>query len=679
MLRLDTKLSDINGIGPVRAKHLARLGCFTAEDLLQHVPSRYEDFSTFSSIKNLQPGNQATIRGKIQAVSTRRSFKKRLTITEALISDGTGTVKAIWFNQPYLKQNLKLGSEVLMAGKLSASRYGWQLEHPIYEPAERAGLNTGRLVPIYSLSGSITQKLIRNFIRHLLPLTNEVADWLPAEVQKKFNLLSLGSALKELHAPTNPKILANARTRLAFGELFLIHAQTSLSEEAWREGQAPRIPFHPSTKDFVSYLPWQLTPDQKIAAWKIIQDLSSDKPMCRLLQGDVGSGKTIVAGLAAYNASLAGWQTALLSPTEVLANQHFKSLSQLFERTNIQVGLLTRSQREMAHKSKVKLLDIQQDLEQSKIDILIGTHALLQPEIRFNKLGLLIIDEQHRFGVEQRQALLLGRPTTPHLLSLSATPIPRSLALTIYGNLELSVIKTLPSGRKPITTRMLSAKERDVAYELIKQEIADGHRAFIIYPLIEESETQNVRAAENEHERLSQEVFPSITLGLLHGRLPAKEKNEIMEKFRRGETPILISTSVIEVGVDVPEATVIMIENAERFGVAQLHQFRGRVGRSPRPSYCFLVSENTNSPTIQALIKYQSGFDLAEFDLSHRGPGNLLGELQSGWAGLKYSALATPQLIAQSQQAVHMLRNIDHTLSRWPKLLIKIRNLSHPE
>jgi ATP-dependent DNA helicase RecG len=684
MLSLSSQLNQVSGIGPTLARRLSRLNLHTIQDLGEHLPARYEDFSSLTTLSKVKVGEQVTLCGKIQIIKTRRTWRRRLTITEALISDGHDSVKAVWFNQPYLAQTLKPGDEIMLAGKLSSSSYGLQIEHPVYETAERAGIHTGRLVPIYPLNSELTQRALRNLLFKIRPLLKDLPEWLPDDIRQAAKLPSLAMAIDKLHWPTTWADVTAGRRRIIFNELFLTHLQARLARQKLNQSPAPVIPFSPQTKELVSQLPWTLTQDQKISAWEIIKDLGKSEPMFRLLQGDVGSGKTIVAGLAALNAALAGWQTALIAPTEILAQQHFISLSKLFKTWPITVGLLTRGQHQLSSgAATLTASKIKQQTANGNIQLLVGTHAVLQKTVTFHKLGLVIVDEQHRFGVEQRQNLLINHQITPHLLSLSATPIPRSLALTIYGDLDISLLKTLPAGRQPITTTIVPPNERSQAYQLIRQEINKGHRAFIICPLIDESDILGVRAATQEHERLAKEIFPDFKIGLLHGKLSSQTKAEVMQKFKQGATPILVSTSVVEVGVDVPEATVMTIEGADRFGLAQLHQFRGRVGRSERRSWCLLLTDNTNPQALkrlQALVKYPNGFDLAEFDLKSRGPGDLLGQTQSGFLKLRWAELANQTLLTSVRQQAKYLLDLDPTLKLWPKLKTKLGQLSfHPE
>ncbi len=687
MLSLSSQMNAISGIGPALTKKLAKLEINTIQDLLWYLPTRYEDYSQITTVKNLKVGTKATIKGRITLINSRRSWKRRLTITEALINDDTGTIKAVWFNQPYLSQTLKAGDTILLAGQLTRSHYGWQLEQPTYEPVTKGGLHTSRLVPYYPLRGLITNHWWRNLINKVIPLAKSIPDWLPAEIKTKAKVISLNQAVGQLHFPqTQGEVLAGRR-RLTFDELFLINLQAKLALLELQNQTAPAIPYDQETKNFVANLPWQLTPDQKKSAWEIIKDLGKPQPMFRLLQGDVGSGKTIVAGLAALNAVKAGWPVAFLAPTEILAYQHFLTLSKLFAKYPITIALLTHSQHQLTAvnkpATKITAATIKKELKAGNINIAVGTHSLLQADVFWHKLGFIIVDEQHRFGVEQRRHLLTRTgKTVPHFLSLSATPIPRSLALSIYGDLSLSLLKTLPSGRLPITTKIITPSKRTVAYELMKQEIANSHRVFIICPLIEENDQWGVKAVTTEFARLSSQVFPDIKIGLLHGKLSGQQKIEALHNFKTGQTPILVTTSVVEVGVDIPEATIMAIEGAERFGVAQLHQFRGRVGRSDKPSYCLLfTNEEINfSKRLEALVKYANGFDLAEFDLADRGPGSLMGEIQSGYLNLRYADLVNPELLATVRAATDYTLKTDPEFTNWPQIKQQLKNTDfHPE
>lgn len=685
MLLLKDHINHIPGVGLRTGERLGKLGLTTIHDLLNHFPTRYEDFSRLRPISELGVGEKVTVAGRVQLISARRARGRRLSITEALVSDDTGTLKAVWFNQPYLAQSLHVGDRVLLAGKLVSSNYGLQLEHPTWELEERGGIHTGRLVPQYPLTANLTQRQLRNVVARILPAARTLPDWLPAKVVHWAKLMPLGQAVETLHFPNSREELRQARMRVTFDELFLMHLKSRLARQSLLGETAPKIPFTPQTKTFVEKLPWPLTADQRVAAWEIIKGLGGNQPMLRLLQGDVGSGKTIVAGLAALNAAAAGWQTALLAPTEILAYQHFVTLGQLFKNWPVRIGLLSRGHHEATGKTGIvtaaKLKAMSGD---GKLDILVGTHSLLQNSVAFRKLGLIIVDEQHRFGVLQRQALIQNSSkTVPHFLSLSATPIPRSLALTLFGDLDISLLHTLPKGRQPITTAIIPPDGRAGAYKMIRREVNNGNLAFIVCPLIDESDAGGVRAATAERERLHKEVFPDIALGLLHGKMKPHEKRVAMQNFQSGATPILVCTSVVEVGVDVPKATIIAIEGAERFGLAQLHQLRGRVGRSDLASHCLLMAETNetaSNPRLVALTRYTNGFNLAEFDLKTRGPGDLLGSTQSGFLRLRFAELADAKLLTLVRSTVDYFLKADPNLANLPSIKAKLGDLDvHPE
>ncbi|MFA4818332.1 MAG: ATP-dependent DNA helicase RecG [Patescibacteria group bacterium] len=686
MLSLLNPITNISGIGPAMAKKLATLEIFTVNDLLWHLPIRYEDYSQITPIKQLTAGDKVTIKGRVNLISARRSFKSRLTITQAVISDDTGSIKAIWFNQPYLIKNLKAGDIILLSGKLSLSNYGLQLEQPTYEPSKTYGVHTGRLVPYYSLHGLLNNHWLRTQINKVLPLAKGINDWLPAAIKNQAKIINLNQTIIQLHFPKNHNDILQARRRLAFDELYLINLQAKLARQSLRQLKSPVIDYSPDTKNFVAGLPWQLTVDQKQAAWKIIKDLGQAKPMFRLLQGDVGSGKTIVAGIAALNAVKAGWQVALVAPTEILAKQHFHTLADLFKDYPISLALLSRGYHLLNRPNdnkKTTSASIKKLLAEDKINIIVGTHSLLQKTIQWARLGFVIIDEQHRFGVEQRR-YLMNQPQAlyPHLLSLSATPIPRSLALSIYGDLDISLIKSMPSGRLPITTKIVEPNQRTAAYQLIKQEIAEQNRVFIICPLIEDDDEGGQKSVTTEADRLAQEVFKSIKIGRLHGKMSSQQKTEAMNNFKNGTTPILVTTTVVEVGVDVPEATIMAIEGAEHFGIAQLHQLRGRVGRSSRQSYCLLFTDQKNNlpSRLQAMVKYQNGFALAEYDLAERGPGSLLGDIQSGYFNLKYADLVNAELLVTVRNAAQYTIQTDPNFTKWPQIKQQLKNIDfHPE
>jgi ATP-dependent DNA helicase RecG len=678
-LDLATSISVISQVGKTTANRLKKLGIETVEDLIFYYPFRWQDFSQISEIAELQPIEAITVRGKIQLIKNRRSWAKKKILTEALVADKTGSIKVIWFNQPFLTKILTPGDEIYLSGKVDFNRYTLQLVNPVYEKVTRGTTtHTARLVPIYSLTENLTQKQIRFLSKSVMPAVALIKDWLPAEIIKEFHLFDLNTALRQIHFPKNYKLLDQAIRRLKFDELFLFQLQITLSKVEIDSSLAEAIKFaEKQTKEFVGSLPFKLTDDQKKAAWQIISDVQKDRPMNRLLEGEVGSGKTVVAAIVMFNVALNDFQSVLMAPTEILAGQHYKTIINLLKKTKIKVALLTRSQRLIDDKSVTKKKILNQ-LKSGEVKIVIGTHALIQEGIEFKNLALAIIDEQHRFGVEQRKLLRekSGDPQTiPHLLSMTATPIPRSLALTLYGDLDLSLIKELPKERKKVITEIVEATNRQQTYDFIQNEIKAGRQIFVICPLIDPSDKLGVKAVTEEYEKLKKEVFPDLKIVMLHGKLKSEEKEKVMANFLAKQSDILVSTSIVEVGVDVPNATVMLIEGADRFGLAQLHQFRGRVGRANYQSYCFLFTDNTSQKTktrLQALVEAKDGFELAELDLKFRGPGEIYGTVQSGLPVFKIAQLSDHEIISQTKKATEM---VGPNLEKYPILKKKIDQL----
>ncbi len=668
MINLSSKISDLSRVGKVGAKLLKKLGLENIQDLLFYLPFRYDDFSLISKIADLQVGQTTNVRGEIQLIQNKRSFKRRINITEALISDETDSLKIIWFNQPFLAKNLKPGDLVSLAGRVSESQGQLTMISPQYEKVYGADLvHTQGLIPNYHLTEGLTQKQLRYFIKQIITLADGVPEWLPKNIIKKIGLIDLATALKKIHFPKNKEDVEPARRRLAFSELFLRQLKSQMIKKEISERQAISIKFQEAaTKDFVGGLPFQLTDDQKKAAWEIIQDLGKARPMSRLLEGDVGSGKTVVAAMAMLNVVINKKRAALMAPTEILAEQHFNSLNNLFKNSEFKIGLLTGTK---------KIKDV------NEFDIIVGTHAIIQKKVNIENLALAIVDEQHRFGVNQRQQIIdfnKKDDSVPHFLSLTATPIPRSLALAIYGDLDLSIIKTLPKNRKPIITKLVKETERQKAYNFIREQIKSGRQIFVICPLIDESDNLETKSVKAEHKRLAEEIFPEFKIGLLHGKMKSADKDAVMKSFSNKEMDILVSTSVIEVGIDVPNASVILIEGAERFGLAQLHQFRGRVGRSEHQSYCLLFpskEENNSDKTMDrlgALEKYNDGFMLAKIDLKMRGAGEIYGDTQSGFPELQIASLFDYELIKKSAEEAAAIIKIDSDLRAHPLLREKL-------
>ncbi|MDP2586849.1 MAG: ATP-dependent DNA helicase RecG [Candidatus Komeilibacteria bacterium] len=687
MLTLETSIENLTKVGKTVASRLQNLGIFNVLDLLNYYPFRYDDFSTLKKIKDLQPGDIATVKGKIELLANKRSFKKKMFITECFLSDETGSIKATWFAQPFIAKVLKNGDEVYFSGKVDGDLFNHYLKNPSYEKVSDQTTHTARLVPIYAATEGISQKQLRFLIKQALSVVDLIEDDLPEQIKTFWQLIDLTRALKQIHFPENKAELEQARTRLKFNELLGWHLQNILLKKDVQESLAAPIQFNEEqTKKLVNNLSFQLTDAQRKSAWQILIDMAKTKPMNRLLEGDVGAGKTVVAALAIANAGLNGFQSALLAPTEILAFQHFLAFKEILGPLNLNVALLTRSKGQVFNTadnapttlSKAKLL---KTIANGEIQLVIGTQALLEDKVIFNKLGLAVIDEQHRFGVEQRQKLRekSGDPaTTPHFLSMTATPIPRTLALTWYGDLDISVLDELPPDRKKPITQLFSPNKRNQAYEFILEKIKEGRQAFIICPLIEESDKLGVKSATEEYQKLKEEIFPQLNIGLLHGKLKPKEKDRIMAEFAGGQTDILVATSVVEVGVNVPNASVMIIESAERFGLAQLHQFRGRVNRSRHQAYCLLFTASQAEKSLNrlnTLVNCYDGFKLAEEDLKQRGAGNLLGLQQSGVWNFKLASFADTNLLEQTKKAADLIA------SDYPEFMQRLKDTTviHPE
>lgn len=671
-LTLDSPVTSIRGVSTAYARRLARLDVRTVRDLVYLFPRRYDDFSALKTIAQLEYGEEATVIATIWEVQNRESRRGQV-ITRALVSDGTATMQVTWFNQPYLAQRLQPGRQIVLSGKVEAYLGRLTMSSPAWEPLERELIHTARLVPVYPLTEGIGARWLRRLIKSLIDLwAPHLRDPLPEDLRRKYDLISLPTAMSQIHFPDNRQMLAAARRRLCFDEFLLI--QLGVLRQRWEWQQWPGRPLiidHDLTNIFVSSLPYALTNAQQRALGEILADLAKDKPMSRLLQGDVGSGKTVVATAALLNAIVNGAQAAIMAPTEILAEQHYQTISALLEaaadhaarqgRTfprpvvRLLIGSLSQGEKEALHHS----------IAAGEVDIVIGTHALIQESVVFKDLALAVIDEQHRFGVNQRAALR-SKGYSPHVLVMTATPIPRTLALTIYGDLDLSVIDEMPPGRRRIETHWLSALERERAYNFVRAQVEKGRQAFIICPLVEESEKIEARAATAEYERLQSEIFPDLKLGLLHGRMKGEDKEAIMNAFRRGEYHILVSTAVVEVGIDVPNATVMLVEGANRFGLAQLHQFRGRVGRGEHPSYCLLLADTPSlegEQRLRIIEETDDGFKLAEEDLKMRGPGEFFGTRQAGLPDLKVARLSDVHVLEAARAAAKEIFERDPTLS----------------
>ncbi|MDO9509802.1 MAG: ATP-dependent DNA helicase RecG, partial [Candidatus Magasanikbacteria bacterium] len=697
---------------------LKRLNIKNIGDLLSYFPFRYEDYRQLYKISELKSGMTATVLARVEFINSKRSRRRGKNITEAMFSDDSGSLRAVWFNQPFIAKNLQTGDQIYLSGKISDDMFGVKMNSPYYEKNKNIQTHTARMVPMYPLTHGITQKQMRFLIEQVLPVTEKIKDWIPEKVLEKFDLVPLKDSLQGIHFPKDDVDLKQSTDRLKFDELFLLQLKSEITRTKRTSEKAPKINFFETEiKSFVSSLPYKLTDTQRVSAWEILQDLQKGIPMNRLLSGDVGSGKTIVAGICLLNVVLNGYQGVLMAPTEILTTQHYDTLCKLLG-DKVRIAILTNSQSKIInHKSKIESKsgqkkEVLDKIEHGEIDIIIGTHALLGDKVNFSKLGMVVVDEQHRFGVEQRKTIknkmkdhpspppslkatdgqaLLGKEgiTGTHFLSMTATPIPRSYALMVYGDLDISIISQMPLGRKKIMTRLVEEHNRQKAYEFIGAQVKQGRQVFVICPLIEDKQKEEDLGVEvnnyqpvwnvslekksvmSEYEKLSKNIFLNLRVGYLHGKMKGEEKDEVMKKFKNKEIDILVSTSVVEVGIDIPNATVMMIEGAERFGLAQLHQFRGRVGRSEFQSYCFLFPQK-HAQKVNERLKYfekeNNGFKLAEKDLEIRGPGDVYGKVQSGEENLRLAKLTDQVLIKKAREVA---KEIATEFSKYPTIKAK--------
>lgn len=683
MINLETKIEKYFNTKPKQVEKLKKLGLQVVGDFLYHFPARYDDLSKVVSITELRPEEPATVSGEIIKFGLKKSWRKKISIIEIYLQDETGTIRATWFNQKYLIDIFAKNKNIRLSGKVKLDKNGFYISNPTWEIAQKKALHTGRIVPIYPETKGISSKWLRWQIENIFQNGFNIKDPLDKEVLEKYNLPPLEKALYDIHFPKSENSYLVAQKRFAFFDMFLIQLRALQIKKNLRQESANQLKYKKVwIEKFIKSLPFELTSDQKKSYAEIKKDLEKKHPMNRLLNGDVGSGKTMVAMLSSLQAVSNGFQVAIMAPTEVLAFQHFKGFSKMFSGLDISIGLLTNTYKlinnkgvishqpsviedglkisenknsnieklirnskleirnSSANEIKITREQLLKNIKDGDIDIVIGTHAIIQKDIRFKNLALIIIDEQHRFGVAQRGYLQQRsseindgiKNKVPHFLTMTATPIPRTISMTLLGSLDVSLISEMPKNRKPIITKIVLPSNQNSVYNFVKEEIENGRQAFVILPLVEESEKlSELKAAISEHERLSRDVFPELKLGLLHGRMKGKEKEEIMLNFKNKKTDILVSTSVIEVGIDIPNATVMIIEEAYRFGLSQLHQFRGRVGRGEYQSYCFLFSKNSTD-RLKILEKYTDGFEVAQKDLELRGPGDFIGSRQSGLA-----------------------------------------------
>ena len=678
---INAPITAIKGISSILATKFNKLGVQTIRDLLYFFPYRHLDYSQRKTVSQLAEGYEQTItanvwQAKVIYLGGRRS-------TEAIVGDATGNVRVVWFNNPYLAKKLVPNMRLVISGKVGLFGGRYVFESPEWELAEDKELiHTGRLIPLYSLTQGLRPRQMRKLMKEVVDQWAwHVNDFLPSDMRVRCKLLELPEAINQAHYPDDETTRDQARVRLAFDELFLLQLGVLGRKRDRQEGEtANPLHTHKAILDaFLKSLPYELTQAQHRVLTELLFDLKKPQPMSRLLQGEVGSGKTIVATAALLMAAVNGSQGAFMAPTEILAEQHFNNICELLSQSNHQEkaeeylhsysGLLPEPVTVALLIGDIKPArkqEIQQLIQDASIDIVIGTHALIQKDVEFSKLGLVVVDEQHRFGVKQRSTLR-QKGSSPHVLVMTATPIPRTLALTLYGDLELSVIDQLPPGRQTIKTKWLQPVQRDKAYSFISRQVTEGRQAFIICPLVEESEAIQAKAAVAEYQHLSKKIFPELRLGLLHGRMSSADKDAVMRRFRSGELNILVSTPVVEVGIDVPNATVMLIESADRFGLSQLHQFRGRVGRGQEQSYCLLLTENPSivaKGRLDILENVQDGFVLAEEDLKLRGPGEFFGTRQSGLPDLRMAKLSDVVLLELARREATKLFQIDRNMEK---------------
>lgn len=657
-MNLTDSVETLKGIGPKTAEVLKKAGIRTVRDFFYNLPRDYENFQAAESIAEMRPG-KVVIKGKIDSLSTRRAKRRRLSITEGVVRDNTGAVKVVWFNQGYRIKQFSPEKEYYFTGNFELKNGRYSLISP--SAAEVADIDPKNgLSPVYVAHGALKSHDFKRLVVNSRSKFSEIPDLLPTVKPG-----TRKNALFYAHFPNSLKSAQNARDYLAYEELFELILAAKLNRQENDKLKAEKIPFNAAKiKEFVAKLPFQLTGAQRLAAWEIFQNMEKDTPMNRLLQGDVGAGKTVVAALAAYAAALEGRQVALLAPTAILATQHYEGLSRLLGAFGVKVTLLTGSTK--------KKSELKKQIVTGGIDVVIGTHALLTDDTEFHDLSLVVIDEQHRFGVEQRQKLLLKSPSglAPHLLAMTATPIPRSLQLTVFGDLDVSILNELPKGRQPIATKILTEVEtREILYPKIRETLSQKSQVYWICKAIDDDPRTETTSVKSRAAKLAQD-FPGVEVEFLHGRMKPAEKDDVMERFSRGEIQILVSTTVVEVGVDVPNATLMVIENAESYGLAQLHQLRGRVGRGSKASFCYLLTSGDARPSqrLRELEKSTDGFHLAEVDLKLRGPGEIYGALQHGALDLRIATLSDTRLIHRAQEDVaKFLKN--------PKNMVKYKEL----
>ncbi|CAN5336946.1 ATP-dependent DNA helicase RecG [soil metagenome] len=664
-MTLDTPLVALKGVGPAVAAKFGVLGLSDVADLIDYYPRRYDDYSAVTPIAQLRPG-PVTIEAVIKQ-ATGRYVRRGMHVTEAVASDDTGSVRLIWFNQPYRAAALKVNQPYYISGQFELSHQRLQIMSPSVELVSEFPINTARVIPIYRETKGLNSRQIRAALKQVVSLIESLPESLPAWLIKKQKLMSRTEAMLAIHFPKSSEHLADARHRLGFEEVFQLSLAALMNKRDVAGEQAPSVPFKETVaKDFVKNLPFTLTNAQRKVVWQIYKDIEKTQPMNRLVEGDVGSGKTVVAAMAAMMVLEQGHQVALMAPTEILARQHADTIQKLLtplgygDKVGLLVGSLAPAQKMQAHAA----------VKSGALQFIIGTHALIQDKVDLKNLELIIIDEQHRFGVEQRKALMAKAGHMPHVLNLTATPIPRSLALTLYGELDVSILDEKPPGRQEIITEIASPNSRKQLYAQLDKQIEEGRQLFVVCPLVTESELLQASSAEQTYEALSKGAFKHRRVGLLHGQMKSEDKQRVMQQFVDHKLDVLVATTVIEVGVDVPSASVMLIENADRFGLSQLHQLRGRIGRGAHQSYCYLMMSDSSAPTrrLRAMERINDGFKLAELDLQMRGPGAIYGTMQHGALDLRVANLSDIKLIAAARNSANEFLDSGEDLLQYKEL-----------
>jgi len=689
-MELNSSIEKEFRLSPRQKTALGRLGLKTIKDLLFYFPSRYENFSERKNIVSLEEGDKTTVFGEVLEASLGKTWRKKMAVSEISLGDNTGIIKAVWFHQPYMAKMINIGDKVALTGKISRNKSGLFISNPDFEKISRyEALGAGSmLLPVYSETSGVTSRWLRFAVQKILnSLEENIVDPIPEEILKKYHLPSLKSSLIFIHKPQKIKDAEAARKRLAFEEIFFIQLARLCQRKEREKHHSLKINFdQEELEKFLSSFPFKLTNAQKNAVSAVAEDMQKNSPMSRLLEGDVGSGKTAVAIAAAYLAISAGYQAAYMAPTEILAGQHFQSFIEYFSELRLtpKIGLITSSGCQKfpskvnpSEATKISKAQLLKWVAGGEIPILIGTHSLIQDSVKFKNLALVIIDEQHRFGTKQRASLAINKSeNAPHLLSMTATPIPRTLALTIYGDLDLSLLDELPAGRKPPVTKIINPEERETAYSMIREEIKKGRQAYIICPRIDLPDPEKemailAKSVKEEAKRLKKEIFPEWEIGILHGKMTPPEKEKVLSDFKDNKIQILVATSVVEVGINIPNATVIIIEGAERFGLAQLHQLRGRVIRSSYQPYCFIFAESKSQKTterLKALTTAKNGFELAEYDLKIRGAGELGGGKQWGISDIGMEALRNIKMVEAARTESQKIIAESPSLEKYPSL-----------